>query len=170
VSQLTDQMIQSAAWLRDAQDEKTGGWGATPGSTHLSSLNTAEAIIALIKTDRETAGTDAVQRGISYLRANQSSDTDDAGAWLRDAKVGRSTKVETADVVRTGLILEALVLADVERSDPMIVSAVKWLVHVQNDDGGWGPTRGKPTQMFPTCQALLGLWRPARVTTAARGL
>jgi hypothetical protein len=113
-------MIQSAAWLRDAQDEKTGGWGATPGATHLSSLNTAEAIIALIKTDRETAGTDAVQRGVSYLRANQSSDTDDAVAWLRDAKVGRSTKVETADVVRTGLILEALVLADVERSDPMI--------------------------------------------------
>jgi hypothetical protein len=54
MSQLTDQMIQSAAWLRDAQDEKTGGWGATPGATHLSSLNTAEAIIALIKTDRET--------------------------------------------------------------------------------------------------------------------
>ena len=155
MSQLTDQMIQSAAWLRTAQDEE-GGWGETPGAEHLSSLNTAEAIIALINTDREKIGTDAVQRGVAFLRKHQASDAPDAGAWLREAKV-KETKVETADVVRTGLILEALVLADIERSDPMITRAVDWLVEVQNDDGGWGPTRGKPTQMMPTCQALLGL-------------
>jgi prenyltransferase beta subunit len=154
MSQLTDQMIQSVAWLRDAQDAKTGGWGESPGEKHLSSLNTAEAIIALIKTDRENAGTDAVQRGVSYLRAIQSPDTENAGAWLR---LEKKTKVETADVMRTGLILEALILADVERSDPMIKRAVHWLFDVQNDAGGWGPTRDKLTQMLPTCQALLGL-------------
>jgi prenyltransferase beta subunit len=155
MSQLTDQMIQSADWLREAQGEE-GGWGETPGAKHLSSLNTAEAIIALISTDREKAGTDAVERGIAFLRNHQSHEPTDAGAWLRDAKVKR-VKVETADVVRTGLILEALVLADVDRTDPMITGAVRWLFEVQNDDGGWGPTRGKPTQMLPTCQALLGL-------------
>jgi prenyltransferase beta subunit len=155
MSQLTDQMIQSADWLREAQDDE-GGWGETPGAQHLSSLNTAEAIIALISTDRERAGTDAVQRGIAFLRKHQSSVPPNAGAWMRDAKV-EGTQVETADVVRTGLILEALVLADIERDDPMITGAVDWLIDVQNEEGGWGPTRDKPTQMLPTCQALLGL-------------
>ena len=153
MSQLTDQLSESAVWLRDAQDA-SGGWGEFAGSEHLSSLNTAEAIVGLIRADGESVGTDSIRRGVDYLRGEQTSDGQDEGAWCRR---NQPTGTAVSDVLRTGAVLEALMLAGTPPDDPMVTSAVSWLLNARNGGGTWGCSRSTPARILPTCQAMLGL-------------
>jgi squalene-hopene cyclase-like protein/prenyltransferase/squalene oxidase-like repeat protein len=157
VSALTDQMAQSAAWLRQQQDPESGGWTGGPNDPHLSSLNTAEALIALMQADRDAVGTDAVRHGLKFLRDTQATGEPSVGAWCREHTLPDGSHVWHPDVIRTGLAVEALVLAEVPLDDLMVTRAVDWLAGVRNDDGGWGCSGKQPTRILPTCQTLLGL-------------
>jgi hypothetical protein len=156
MSRLTDQMDQSATWLADQRDHDSGGWGAEPGSPELSTMNTAEAVIALIDADADAIDSDAVKDGLRFLRAKQRATDPDIGAWSRET-THEGTPIANADVVRTGLALEAFVRARVRVDDPAITNGVEWLLGRQNDDGGWGLNAGSQTRLLQTCAALLGL-------------
>lgn len=157
MSKLTDQMDQSSAWLRQ-QQHPSGGWGETLGDAHDSPLNTAECLLALLEADAEAAGSDAVKRAVAYLEREQApAGKPDAGAWQREAKRKDGTLVRCPDVVRTGLAVQALVLARGGASDPTVQAAIAWLLAVRHPDGSWGAGPGAPGRIMPTCQALLGL-------------
>lgn len=161
MSRLTDQMAQSAAWLR-RQQMPCGGWPGIPGEPWPSSLNTAEALIALLRTDKESLATDPVKRGLEFLRKEQATDKGDAGAWCRRDGPEGGEPIQHPDVIRTGLVLEAFALAEATLDDHVRLG-VEWLVKVQNPDGGWGCARQEATRLLPTCQALLGLMSVAEV-------
>jgi prenyltransferase beta subunit len=154
MSRLTDQMDQSAAWLADQRNKATGGWGAEGPSSPESTMNTAEAIIALIDADADAVDGDAVRDGLAFLRGRQAqSGEPEPGSWRREVE-DRGVLVEHADVVRTGLAIEALLRAGQPVHDSAIVAAVRWLYTRQNADGGWGCTPGGQTRILQTCSAL----------------
>ncbi|HEX9530691.1 MAG TPA: prenyltransferase/squalene oxidase repeat-containing protein [Acidimicrobiales bacterium] len=154
---LTEQMDQSTAWLREQQDVATGGWSGAPGDPHLSALNTAEAVIALMQVEGEIVRDGAVDAGIGYLRSQQAAHGDDAGAWCRTIEVPDGAPVNHPDVVRTGLALVAFTMAGVPVTDNAVANALGWLQRVRNADGGWGCTPHERSRILPTCQVLLGL-------------
>ena len=157
MSRLTDQLGQSTAWLRQHQNKEFGGWGSLPNDEHLSPLNTAEALIALGASRRRLHR----QRGRPRTVFDSCEQVSAREATMLER--GRVTDytdrptVSHPDVVRTGLALEALVLAAVPVDDVVVARAQTWLLAVQTKAGGWGCARDQPTRVLPTCQALLGL-------------
>jgi squalene-hopene/tetraprenyl-beta-curcumene cyclase len=111
--------------------------------------------LALIGRPQDAA---ALQRAISYLRAQQEADGSWFGRW------------GTNYVYGTWSVLMALAQAHVAPSDPAIQRAVAWLKRRQNADGGWGESNDSYAQQpqaraadsmgstaFQTAWALLGL-------------
>jgi squalene-hopene/tetraprenyl-beta-curcumene cyclase len=72
-------------------------------------------------SDRE-----AMDRGVSWLLADQEPDGSWFGRWGANYVYG------------TGAVVPALVAAGVPSTHPAIRRAVEWLRERQNDDGGWG--------------------------------
>ncbi len=75
-------------------------------------------------------GSDAVRRGLKYLRREQRPD----GSWYGRWGVNH--------VYGTGGVLPALYAAGVDMSRPRVKRAARWLAERQNEDGGWGETCG----------------------------
>lgn len=57
-------------WLLDQQDEASGCWPDRSGMQP-NTLNTAEAMVALIDSDVSTAGSTPIQKGVKYLLQHQ---------------------------------------------------------------------------------------------------
>ncbi|TMB99883.1 MAG: squalene--hopene cyclase, partial [Chloroflexi bacterium] len=100
-------------------------------------------------------GSDAVRRGLRYLRREQRPD----GSWFGRWGVNH--------VYGTGGVLPALQAAGRDMSRPHVRRAVSWLQSRQNEDGGWGEScasyaeveavgRG-PSTASQTAWGLLGL-------------
>jgi squalene-hopene/tetraprenyl-beta-curcumene cyclase len=97
-----------------------------------------------------------LRRGIAFLRRNQRSDGSWYGRWGINYIYG------------TWSVLCALNAAGIEPSAPEVRRAVKWLVSIQNSDGGWGEDASSyrldyrgyemaPSTASQTAWALLGL-------------
>jgi squalene-hopene/tetraprenyl-beta-curcumene cyclase len=130
-------------WLLGMQS-KNGGWGAFDKDNTQRLVNeipfcdfgevidppsedvTAHVIEALSMMG--SAGSEAVQRGIRYLRNEQRRD----GSWFGRWGVNH--------VYGTGGVLPALREAGVRTSEPYVRRALRWLLDHQNEDGGWGET------------------------------
>ena len=152
MSRLTDQMDQSAAWLADQRDVQSGGWGEEHLSNRQSTLNTAEAIIALIDADADAVDSDAVRDGVAFLRDRQAQAGEpDPGSWRREeADEGRGL-VRHADVVRTGLAFEALV-----RAGRPVYERASWrpsggCTRVRTPTAGGAAPPGGHTRILQTC-------------------
>ena len=100
-------------------------------------------------------GSDAVRRGLRYLRREQRPD----GSWFGRWGVNH--------IYGTGGVLPALQAAGRDMSRPYVRRAVSWLQSRQNEDGGWGEScasyadaaavgRG-PSTASQTAWGLLGL-------------
>lgn len=154
---------RAAEWLASIQDVESGGWGEYKGA-HTNSLNTAEAVLALVESGRSHAGDDNLQRAADYL-INQQLDQKDHGAWAREVLKGENV-IFVPDVVRTSFALLALNTAGKPPSDNAVSIGIQWLARCQNPDGGWGYTRSQNSSLFPTCLALQALLRMHRAAPA----
>jgi squalene-hopene/tetraprenyl-beta-curcumene cyclase len=109
-----------------------------------------EALAALGEGQSE-----AVRRGLRYLKREQRQDGSWFGRWGVNYIYG------------TGGVLPALHAAGVDMSRPHVRRAARWLAGRQNEDGGWGETCGSydnaaeagggPSTASQTAWGLLGL-------------
>lgn len=156
--------------LIDTQDAG-GGWAEHPGG-RLSPFNTAEAVLALSVTrpSQNVAVVEQhIRKAVDFLLKERNSEpmaSPDSGAWRRRAGAqGQGPLV--ADVVRTSIIINALINAGESADKPAVASAIDWLLNRQNKtngDSGWAFQRGLKAEVLPTCFALLALIAASRST------
>ena len=174
-------------WIEGMQS-KNGGWGAfdvnnleyylnnIPFSDHGALLDpptedvTARCISMLAQLGENAETSPAVAAGVAYLRSTQLAEGSWYGRWGLNYIYG------------TWSVLCALNAAGVDHQDPMVQKAVRWLVSVQNADGGWGEHAtsyrldykefkkgfdGCPSTASQTAWALLGLMAAGEVENPA---
>ncbi|HEX7882996.1 MAG TPA: squalene--hopene cyclase [Afipia sp.] len=130
-------------WLLGLQS-KDGGWAAfdadnleyylnnIPFSDHGALLDpptedvTARCDSMLAQLGETAQTSEALARGIEYLRRTQLPDGSWFGRWGVNYIYG------------TWSVLCALNAAGVDHSDPVMAKAADWLISIQNSDGGWG--------------------------------
>jgi squalene-hopene/tetraprenyl-beta-curcumene cyclase len=175
-------------WIEGMQS-RDGGWAAfdvnnleyylnnIPFSDHGALLDpptedvTARCVSMLGQLGETAQSSEAVARGIEYLRRTQLAEGSWYGRWGMNYIYG------------TWSVLCALNAAGVGHQDPMMRKAADWLVAVQNQDGGWGEDavsyrldyRGlerAPSTASQTAWALLGLMAAGEVEhpAVARGV
>ncbi|MFA7238916.1 MAG: prenyltransferase/squalene oxidase repeat-containing protein [Sulfuricellaceae bacterium] len=153
-TKINDVLISSVQWLVN-QQSKDGGWPGLAGRKS-STLNTAEAMIALIDSGKYTGGNEEIKKAVDFLTSHQIVDGKFKGAWSRE--IPATTNLP--DVIRTAFSLEALLKAGVGVNAPPVITGIIWLISIQNknqDDKAWGFRQGLPDEILPTCLALLAL-------------
>lgn len=153
----------SSRWLVDIQNKDDGGWGQYQGANS-NSMNTAEAILALLETGCNKAGDKIIQNGVRYLIKNQLNEynhqvEEDFGAWTKKVTSNDSKLILIPDTIRTSLALLALNASGKAWDNKVISAGVEWLVGTQHASGGWGYTSKHQSRLFPTCIALKALIR-----------
>jgi prenyltransferase beta subunit len=114
------------------------------GSWNNNAAHTGFAVMAL----QETAGSDeAIERAKSYLRKVQHEE----GGFQRTAGIDEPTTLHTA------IVLFAMRETGFGIGDPMVRKALLWLANCQNEDGGYGVSRGMPSVAFGTARAVKAL-------------
>ncbi|OVE81215.1 hypothetical protein BVY04_03835 [bacterium M21] len=135
-------------WLLDIQNTDGGfptfckGWGRLPFDRSCPDI-TAHVLLALVawkgavdeKLRTEIAYT--VGRGLDYLQRSQQGDGSWVPLWFGNERMPALAN----PTYGTGTVLAALHQldeADLHKYDAMISDATKYLVAIQNPDGGWG--------------------------------
>jgi squalene-hopene/tetraprenyl-beta-curcumene cyclase len=166
-------------WILGLQSSN-GGWAAfdadneyyylnqIPFSDHGALLDpptadvTARCVSMLAQLGAKPHENEAVDRGIAYLLKTQEKDGSWYGRWGMNYLYG------------TWSVLSALNAVRMEPSSPAMQKAVRWLVSIQNRDGGWGEGgesyqldyegyEPKPSTASQTAWALLGLMAAGEV-------
>jgi len=121
----------------------------------------ARCVSMLAQLGDTLAKSEALQRGVDFLRQKQLADGSWYGRWGMNYIYG------------TWSVLCALNAAGLTGGDPMVKKAADWLIAIQNEDGGWGEDgasyklgyRGyeqAPSTSSQTAWALLGLMAAGR--------
>src|ERR1700719_2549017 len=157
--------------LVETRDARSGGWGEHPGGT-VSTLNTAEVILALRSTDLP-AGLEPIQSAKEFLlTAKAGMMPPDSGAWPRKVHDGETERL-VPDLMRTCLIITALLDTGIGIEESEVKTAIEWVLARQGADGdaGWAYQRGQKSEILPTCFAFLTLMQAAEsgVTNPWRG-
>jgi hypothetical protein len=154
-SRLCDRLLKT--------QDASGGWAEHPGGP-LSPFNTAEAVLALSVARCNNVGDvqQHIRRGVEFLlkaRDSQRLPPPDSGAWYRKGGVHGHERL-VPDVIRTSIVIGALINAGEPVDKPTVASAIEWLLNQQNapnDDTGWAFQRSLKAEVLPTCFALLAL-------------
>ena len=166
-------------WILGLQSSN-GGWAAfdadneyyylnqIPFSDHGALLDpptadvTARCVSMLAQLGAKPGENEAVDRGVAYLLKTQEKDGSWYGRWGMNYVYG------------TWSVLSALNAVRMEPSSPATQKAVRWLLSIQNPDGGWGEGgesyqldyegyEPKPSTASQTAWALLGLMAAGEV-------
>ena len=134
---------RGAEWVKGLQS-RNGGWAAfdidnvygylnnIPFADHGALIDpptedvTARVVSMLAQLGERLDNSQALSRGVDYLRATQTAEGSWYGRWGLNYIYG------------TWSVLCALNACGLDRSSPEIRKAVDWLVSIQNADGGWG--------------------------------
>jgi len=174
---------RAKAWILGMQS-RNGGWGAFDINNTYDYLNnmpfsdhgamsdpptvdvTSRCVSMLAQLGDLPFCSDPTRRALDYLWVEQG----DNGSWFGRWGVNY--------IYGTWLALSALNIVGIAHDDHRIQRAVKWLISIQNDDGGWGescdsysadysrhlPTTSKASQ---TAWALLGLMAAGQIKHAS---
>jgi hypothetical protein len=157
---LTSLEDQLRDYLLNSQDVLTGGWGEHIGQ-RASALNTAEALIALSAAGI-APGDSKIKSAVKFLLSEKAElDPSNLGAWHRKTD-HRGTVRLVPDIIRTSVIVSALILAGEGVQDSHVLQSMKWLISRQNnsaDDSGWAYQSNQKSQILPTCFTLLTIIR-----------
>jgi squalene-hopene/tetraprenyl-beta-curcumene cyclase len=174
-------------WVEGLQS-KNGGWGAFDADNayyYLNNIPFADhgalldpptddvtgRCIGMLAQLGASADDPHVAQGIQFLRRSQLPDGSWFGRWGVNYIYG------------TWSALAGLNAAGVSGEDPVVRRAAKWLIEIQNKDGGWGEDcdsyrldysgyHHAPSTASQTAWALLGLMAAGEVdsTAVARGI
>jgi squalene-hopene/tetraprenyl-beta-curcumene cyclase len=127
---------------------RDGSWGGSP-------VVTAHVVRAL--ATHAAANARVIRRGVVWLlRAQQP-----AGSWRGPDGDG--------DLAATATVLPALITAGVLPAKLPVTSAVAWLRHRQNADGGWAWAAGAAGSQLPSQAQATGRTLAALLATVADG-
>jgi squalene-hopene/tetraprenyl-beta-curcumene cyclase len=168
---------RAIAWLK-AMQSRDGGWAAfdadndrhslseVPFADHNAMLDpTCADITGRVVEALSTWGegqTEAVRRGVAYLRRTQTMEGSWRGRWGVNYVYG------------TYLALRGLRAAGLDENEPELQRGAEWLRSTQNADGGWGEscesyTRDEfvasPSTASQTAWGLLGLLAAGDLTS-----
>jgi squalene-hopene/tetraprenyl-beta-curcumene cyclase len=134
---------RATEWIEGLQS-KDGGFAAfdadnleyylnnIPFSDHAALLDpptedvTARCVSMLAQLGKTVQTSEALKRGVDYLRQTQMAEGSWYGRWGMNYIYG------------TWSVLCALNAASVDHADPAMRRAADWLARIQNADGGWG--------------------------------
>jgi len=181
-------LARAKEWIVGMQSEN-GAWGAFDADNEYYYLNnipfadhgalldpptedvTARCLSMLAQFGDTLKDSEAVARGVDYLRRTQLAEGSWYGRWGMNYIYG------------TWSVLCALNAVGLDRGAPEMRKAVDWLVAIQNEDGGWGEDGSSykldyhgyepaPSTASQTGWALLGLMAGGEIDhpAVARGI
>jgi squalene-hopene/tetraprenyl-beta-curcumene cyclase len=177
---LADERARNAAragirWLLDLQNRDGGiptfcrGWGTLPFDRSCPDL-TAHAVRAFGEwredVDPACRGhiRTAVARALSYLARAQRAD----GSWVPLWFGNQWAAGQENPVYGTAQVVGAL--GGIDGAQSMIGRGVQWLESAQNEDGGWGGSRGIASSVEETAVAVGALAGAGHPQAVARGV
>ncbi len=146
MTEIDDAIVKSRGWLLAQFDHDERGWGERPGS-EVSLLNTAEVVINL-RAAGVSPGEQPIKEAIECLEGAQESGGVESGCWNRRG---------SPDLIRTSVVLRALLAAGRPVSAASTRGAIGWLLGRGGTDGLWGFERGDEAAFMPSCFALFAL-------------
>jgi squalene-hopene/tetraprenyl-beta-curcumene cyclase len=178
-AEFREAMARGREWVEGMQS-RNGGWGAfdadntyhylnqIPFSDHGALLDPPTADVSarcasMLAQLGDTPGKSAaLDRAIAYLKRTQERDGSWYGRWGMNYIYG------------TWSVLCAFNAAGVDPSSPEVQKAVRWLLAIQNKDGGWGEDgdsykldyngyEAAPSTASQTAWAVLGLMAAGRI-------
>jgi squalene-hopene/tetraprenyl-beta-curcumene cyclase len=178
-AEFREAMARGREWVEGMQS-RNGGWGAfdadntyhylnqIPFSDHGALLDPPTADVSarcasmLAQLGDTTGKSAALNRAIAYLKRAQEKDGSWYGRWGMNYLYG------------TWSVLCAFNAAGVDPNSPEVQKAVRWLLAIQNKDGGWGEDgdsykldykgyEGAPSTASQTAWAVLGLMAAGRI-------
>lgn len=166
---------RAAMWLFDLQNRDGGwptfcrGWGTLPFDRSSCDI-TAHCLRALHRTQQKVQFGRQVQRamerGFQFLEKQQRDD----GSWLPLWFGNQHAPDDINPVYGTSKVLLAYFETD-QFHLPAAQAGLNWLCSAQNEDGGWGGTKGCPSSIEETSLALEVLQRePVASDAINRGL
>ena len=186
-SSLDEAMARGREWVEGLQS-RNGGWGAFDADNayyYLNNIPFADhgalldpptddvtgRCIGMLAQLGAPAGDPAIAAGVEFLRKSQMADGSWFGRWGVNYVYG------------TWSALAGLNAVGLPSDDSAMQRAAKWLIEIQNEDGGWGEDcdsyrldyngyRHAPSTASQTAWALLGLMAAGEVDhrSVARGI
>ena len=154
---------QATEWLLKNQS-RGGGWAERSGK-EVSTLNSAEVIIAVLEGGCVVPGDKRIQDGVKFLKAHQCQEGPETGAWMREFHDSQGQSCKIPDLVRTSFALIALIKAGVGVEDEQVKNGVRWLLSLRKEEDGytaWGFRRGTSLDLMPSVISLLALMEAYR--------
>jgi prenyltransferase beta subunit len=94
-----------------------------------------------------------VQRMLQWMQKNQAEDGSWTPLWFGD----QHAKDERSPVYGTSMVVEYLATSEEPLAREMREKGLKYILAVQNADGGWGGAKGVPSKVTLTSRALSAL-------------
>lgn len=159
MSEINDAMARSVQWLVREQ-HASGGWAQQHGM-QANSLNTAEALIALldVSDDLILRGSEPIRKGVSYLVGNQYDIASSTACWVRVVHRENGSIMYAPDIIRTAFAIQALIKSGHGVDEPVIAKAVNWLLSIRRPSGMWGfgAAADSDSDFLPTCISSMAL-------------
>ncbi len=152
---IDDILNKAAIWLLSQQNKHNGGWSAGDA---VSTLNTAEVIVALLDIDyHRYVYNPQVSKGLDFLEQSRCNEGENKGAWFRTVPIADERVAPQPDIIRTSFAVQALIRTGRGRN-PAAQEGLDWIIKVRSaETEGWGYRKDDPVSIMATCFALLSL-------------
>nr|WP_321520745.1 prenyltransferase/squalene oxidase repeat-containing protein [uncultured Macellibacteroides sp.] len=151
-------------WLLALQNRDGGmptfckGWGKLPFDRSCADISAHALLSMQLWMDRlpealQKRCRNSVQRMLQWMQKNQAEDGSWTPLWFGD----QHAKDERSPVYGTAMVVEYLATSEEPLAREMREKGLKYILSVQNADGGWGGAKGVPSKVTLTSRALSAL-------------